>query len=67
MLKPVDLVQNELEFSLKFVAGDKGYLDINDFMEFHRNMYWVQPKENLTNFLNVIFSINLDGLRHLGV
>lgn len=54
MLKNRDLVAQELEFSFLFVSGDKGYLDINEFIEFHRNMYWVQPKENLTNFYKMI-------------
>lgn len=54
MQKSYDDVEKELEFSINFVCGDKGYLDLNDFLEFHRNIYWVTPKENLTNFINVI-------------
>jgi hypothetical protein len=55
MHKPFDDAQRELNLSITFVGGDKGYLDLNDFLEFHRNIYYVQPKENITNFLNVPF------------
>jgi hypothetical protein len=34
-------------------SGEKGYLDLNDFVEMQRNMYYVQPKENISNFYNV--------------
>ena len=34
-------------------SGDKGYFELNDFLELHRNMYYVQPKENITNYLTV--------------
>jgi Ca2+-binding EF-hand superfamily protein len=54
MMKSRDAVRNELEFSILFVSGDKGYLYVNDFVELHRNMYWVTPKEDLTNFNNTI-------------
>jgi hypothetical protein len=53
MHKPYDDTEKELGMSITFVSGDKGFLDLNDFLELHRNIYYVQPKENLTNFLNV--------------
>ena len=56
MVKSPETILNEFEFSILFVSGDKGYLDINEFLELHRNMYWVQPKENLTNYLNMVLS-----------
>jgi hypothetical protein len=55
MHKEFDEVQKELNLSLTFVGGDKEFLDLNEFLEFHRNIYYVQPKENITNFLNVDF------------
>lgn len=57
MLKDRDTVRSEFEFSISFVSGDKEYLDINDFLELHRNMYWVIPKEELTNYNNTISRI----------
>ena len=54
MLKPREEVEEEIEFSLRFVSGDKGYVNFNDFLEFHRNIYWVQPKENNTHYLSMI-------------
>jgi hypothetical protein len=53
MLKTFETVKNEVEYSIKFTLGDKNAFDENDFLEFHRNMYWVQPKEQISNFLNV--------------
>ena len=53
MLKTFDTVRDEVEYSIKFTLGDKTTFDENDFLEFHRNMYWVQPKEQISNFLNV--------------
>lgn len=57
MMKSREAVRSELEFSILFVSGDKGYLDVNDFVELHRNMYWVTPKENFTNFNITISNI----------
>jgi len=55
MLKDINILTSELEFSLQFVCdGKKGFLEINEFLEFHYNMYWVQPKENLTQFYKLI-------------
>ena len=53
MLKTFDTVRDEIEYSIKFTLADKPAFDENDFLEFHRNMYWVQPKEQISNFLNV--------------
>jgi hypothetical protein len=53
MHKPFDETQRDLNLSISFVSGDKDYVDLNDFLEFHRNIYFVTPKENITNFLNV--------------
>jgi hypothetical protein len=53
MHRTFDDTQKDLSLSISFVTGEKGYLDLNDFVEFHRNIYFVQPKENITNFLNV--------------
>ncbi len=53
MLRTRENIKGDLEFSLRFASGDKGYLTLNDFLEFHNNMYWVQSKENLSNFYNV--------------
>ena len=57
MMKDIETVRSELEFSILFVSGDKGFLTLDDFIEMHRNMYWVTPKENLTNFNNAISSL----------
>jgi hypothetical protein len=54
MQKSYEEVRKEIEISFRFVLGDKDRVDFNDFLEFHRNIYYVQPKENLTNFQNVI-------------
>lgn len=54
MLKTLEQVKNEVEYSISFTVGEKNSFDENDFLEFHRNMYWVQPKENISNFLKVI-------------
>ncbi len=53
MLKTLDLVKSEIDYSISFTIGDKNSFDENDFLEFHRNMYWVKPKENISNFLKV--------------
>ena len=53
MLKNLDTIKDEVEYSINFTLGDKSAFDENDFLEFHRNMYWVQPKEQISNFLNV--------------
>lgn len=53
MLKTLDQVKSEIEYSIRFTVGEKNGFDENDFLEFHRNMYWVQPKENISNFLKV--------------
>jgi hypothetical protein len=62
MLKSTDSLVAEFEFSLMFVSGNKGYLDLNDFLEFHRNIYWVTPKDNLTNFY--VMTCNLWGYKN---
>jgi hypothetical protein len=54
MQKPIDDVRSELEFSLDFVAGGQAEIDFNTFYEFHKNIYYVQPKENLTHFVSTI-------------
>jgi len=54
MLKTLDQVKSEVEYSISFTIGEKNSFDENDFLEFHRNMYWVQPKENISNFLKVL-------------
>jgi len=53
MLKTLDQVRSEIEYSISFTIGEKNSFNENDFLEFHRNMYWVQPKENISNFLKV--------------
>jgi Ca2+-binding EF-hand superfamily protein len=57
MLKSKETIASEMEIAILFVSGNKGYLDSNDFLEMHRNMYWVQPKENLNNYLNMVKAI----------
>jgi len=57
MLKTLDQIKSEVEYSITFTVGEKNCFDENDFLEFHRNMYWVQPKENISNFLKVIIFI----------
>lgn len=54
MVKTPEMIAKEFEFAIMFVAGDKNSLSIDDFLELHRNMYWVQPKENLNNYINMI-------------
>lgn len=54
MQKSKEQVLSEIDFSLLFVAGEKGCLEVNDFIDFHRNIYWVQPRENLTNFYKMV-------------
>jgi hypothetical protein len=53
MQKSYDDVKRELDIAIRFVSGDKNFITINEFIELHRNIYYVQPKENLTNFMNV--------------
>lgn len=57
MLKDRSTVNDELNIAISFVIGDKDYMDINEFTELHRNMYWVTPRENLTNLFNTIQEI----------
>lgn len=59
MSRTTEDIANDLDFSLRFFGGDKGALDVNDFVEMHRNMYYIQPKENITNFHNVSKEINI--------
>ena len=61
MQKSYEDAERDLDISIKFISGEKRYLDLNDFIELHRNFYYVQPKENLTNFMNVKYS-NIDDL-----
>lgn len=53
MLKTLEEVKNEIEYSISFTIGNKQSFDENDFLEFHKNIYWVQPKENMSNYLRV--------------
>ncbi len=57
MLKNRDNVAADLDFSIKFVSGDKDHLSFDEFREFHRNMFWVQPKENVTHFCKMVCEI----------
>jgi hypothetical protein len=61
MQKPYEEAKRELDIAIRFVSGDKDFLGIAEFIELHRNIYYVQPKENLTNFMNVKY-IDLDDL-----
>jgi hypothetical protein len=61
MQKSYEDAQNEIDIAIRFVCGEKGYMDMNEFIELHRNYYYVQPKENLTNYMNVKI-VNLDDL-----
>ena len=54
MIKTPENIAKEFDFAIMFVAGDKDSLSIDDFLEMHKNMYWVQPKENLNNYINMI-------------
>ena len=54
MQKTYEEAEKELDISIRFVCGEKGYMELNEFIELHRNIYYVQPKENLTNFMNVL-------------
>jgi len=57
MLKSKEALAAEMEIAISFVGGDKGYLDSNEFLEMHKNIYWVQPKENLNNYMTMIKAI----------
>lgn len=54
MKKEVPLVQNEFEISFKFILGDKTVMTEDDFLELHKNMFWVTPKENTTYFFRML-------------
>ena len=54
MIKKPEAIATEFEFSALFVSGDKGYLEQEDFLELHRNIYWVTPREGISNFQNMI-------------
>lgn len=54
MHKEVPLVQQELDISIQFIIGDKQAMDQNEFLELHKNMYWVTPRENITYFIKMI-------------
>jgi hypothetical protein len=61
MEKTYEDAQRDLDISIRFVCGEKDCIELNDFIELHRNIYYVQPKENLTNFMNVN-NVNLDDI-----
>ena len=54
MHKEVPLVQKEFDISVQFILGDKTVMDQNEFLELHKNMYWVTPRENITYFIKMI-------------
>jgi Ca2+-binding EF-hand superfamily protein len=54
MLKDQEMIKSELNISINFVAGDKDVIDVNEFLEMHRNMYWVTPRENITYLFNMV-------------
>ncbi len=54
MIKNSEAVSNEFDFSILFVSGDKGYLLLDDFLELHRNIYWVTPRENISNYVKMV-------------
>ncbi len=54
MLKEVPQVQNEFDVAIKFVLGDKTVMTKKEFIELHRNMFWVNPKENTVYFYRMI-------------
>ncbi|MCQ2820621.1 MAG: hypothetical protein MJ252_25425 [archaeon] len=54
MLKEVPQVKNEFDVAIKFVLGDKTVMNKEDFIELHRNMFWVNPKENTVYFYRMI-------------
>ncbi len=54
MIKKPEAVATEFEFSVLFVSGDKGYLEQEDFLELHRNIYWVTPREGISNYQKMI-------------
>jgi len=56
MLKTLDQVASEVGYSISFTIGDKNSFDENNFLEFHRNMYWVQLKENISIFFKSIIN-----------
>ena len=56
MLKSPEGVVDDINFSLEFASSDRQTLDIREFHEFHYNMFWVTPKEELTNLLNVFIN-----------
>lgn len=57
MQKSVDQVYSDWSFSIDFVAKENGEIGIDEFLMLHSYMYYVQPKENLTNFLRKIFDV----------
>lgn len=57
MLKEVPQVLNEFDVAVKFVVGEKDVMTKEEFLELHKNMYWVTPKENMTYFNRIIPAI----------
>ena len=57
MEKEVPTVQNEFNIAVQFVVGDKNSINLDEFLELHRNMFWVNPKENTTYFYNMLNEI----------
>lgn len=54
MHKEVPLVQQEFDISVQFILGDKQTMSKDEFLELHKNMYWVTPRENITYFVRMI-------------
>lgn len=53
MLKSVENFQKDLNLSIDYV-NRFGEIDLETFVELHRNMLTVQPKANLSNFYKVM-------------
>ena len=57
MLKEVPQVQNEFDVAVKFILGDKKIATRQDFIDLHKNMFWVNPRENTVYFYRMIAGI----------
>ena len=52
--KSEDYAQRKLDLAIKFVLMDKPYMDLADFIEIHKNMFYTMPKENVNYFIKFL-------------
>ena len=52
--KKEEYAQRKLDLAIKFVIMDKPFIDLSDFIEIHKNMFYTMPKENVNYFIKYL-------------